>query len=165
MNEKIAILVIEDEPEVLNSILRDLKVYESKFLIEGAQSADDAKGIIKEFLKDDVKIGLILSDHAMPGQTGVELLVELHKSPQTRCTRKVLVTAQAGLDDTVTAINEASICHFISKPWTKEKLLDVVKKELTQFVISNVKDLLFFMPLLDSDLIMNEISQRGQFQD
>ena len=40
-------------------------------------------------------IALIISDHVMPGKTGVELLTEISKDSRFIRTRKVLLTGQA----------------------------------------------------------------------
>ena len=54
-------------------------------------------------------LSLILADHRLPGRDGVDLLVELHRQPDTAVIKKVLVTGQADQQDTIRAVNEAGL--------------------------------------------------------
>ena len=42
---KYLILCVDDEPEVLNSVLQDLAIFEENFIVEGAESVDEAKRV------------------------------------------------------------------------------------------------------------------------
>jgi len=157
MAKKIYILVVEDEPEVLDAIVRDISVFEDKFPIEMADTAEEAKELMTELVDAGGEIGLILCDHVLPGQNGVELLVDMQKDPGTKKTKKVLITGQAGLDETVRAVNEADLKHYIAKPWKKEELLDIAKKLLTDYVLDNGDNPIAYMQVLDSERIADEI--------
>ncbi len=61
-------------------------------------------------------IALIISDHVMPGKTGVELLTDVSKDGRFGFTRKVLLTGQATHTDTINAINSAGIDRYFEKP-------------------------------------------------
>lgn len=161
MEQKIYILVVEDEPDVLDSIVRDISSFESFFPIEMADAAEEARELIQEILDSDDQIGLILCDHVLPGDNGVELLVEMQKNEATARTRKVLITGQAGLQETVRAVNEADLKHYISKPWQKEELVKTVRELLTDYVISHVKNPLPFMQVLNSERIAEFIRKGG----
>lgn len=165
MEQKIYILVVEDEPEVLDSIVRDLSSYETYFQIEMADTAEEARELIQEILGNDHQIALILCDHVLPGDNGVELLVEMQKSEFTARTRKVLITGQAGLQETVRAVNEADLKHYISKPWQKEELVGIVRELLTDYVLENVKAPLRFMSILDEERIAESIRKGGGLTD
>lgn len=161
----IYILCVEDEPEVLDVIVRDLSDLEEVFPIEMAVSADEARQIIKEIHEQGDKIGLAICDHVMPGDKGVELMIEMQKEEFTERTRKVLLTGQAGLDATVEAVNHARLNRYIAKPWDPENLVNVAKDELTTYVIENEKDLLPFMGILDAKRIQEAIRARGSISD
>ncbi len=161
----IYILCVEDEPEVLDVIVRDLSGLEEVFPIEMAVSADEARQIIKEINEQGDKIGLAICDHVMPGDKGVELMIEMQKEEFTERTRKVLLTGQAGLDATVEAVNHARLNRYIAKPWDPENLVNVAKDELTTYVIENEKDLLPFMGILDAKRIQEAIRARGSISD
>lgn len=157
MANKIYILVVEDEPEVLDAIVRDISGFEEIFPVEMADTAEEANELIEELLEGGGEIGLILCDHVLPGQNGVELLVEMQKDPRTQKTKKVLITGQAGLDETVRAVNEADLKHYIAKPWEKEELVGITKKLLTDYVLENGDNPMEYMQVLDSERIADEI--------
>ncbi|TVQ67441.1 MAG: response regulator [Balneolaceae bacterium] len=165
MEKKIFILVVEDEPEVLDSIMRDISDFEAFFPIEMADTAEEARELIREILDRDDQVGLILCDHVLPGDNGVELLVEMQKSEETRKTRKVLITGQAGLKETVRAVNEAELRHYIAKPWEKEELISIVTEMLTDYVLENVRQPLRFMQILDGERIAEFIRKGGGLTD
>ncbi|AAO11155.1 Response regulator [Vibrio vulnificus CMCP6] len=110
---KYLILCVDDEREVLDSVLQDLSPFEDHFVLEGAESVAEAKNVIEEYDDEGVPLALILCDHIMPEQTGISFLIELSRGETTRKARKVLLTGQAGLEDTVEAVNHASLI-FIS---------------------------------------------------
>jgi len=165
MEHKIYILVVEDEPEVLDSIVRDITMFESFFPIEMADTAEEARELIQEIIDEDDEIGLILCDHVLPGDNGVELLVEMQNNPETLKTRKVLITGQAGLQETVRAVNEADLKHYIAKPWQKEELLNIVTELLTDYVIENTENPLSYMQVLDGERIADHIRKSGGLTD
>lgn len=165
MEKKIYILVVEDEPEVLDSIVRDISGFESIFPIEMTDTAEEAREQVDRILENGDEIGLILCDHVLPGDNGVELLVEMQKREDTLKTRKVLITGQAGLQETVRAVNEADLKHYIAKPWQKEDLLEIVKELLTDFVLEQVKNPLPFMQVLDGERIAEHIRKGGVISD
>ena len=148
--EKIYILCIDDEADVLRAVTRDLAELEDGFPIETAESATEAELMIEGIVKKGHRLGLVFCDHVMPGQSGVDFLIELQGRAGMEKVRKVLFTGQAGHDDTVEAINRAGITHYVSKPWKKETLLEVAKAELTDYVIDSGLNPLPFMQYLDA---------------
>jgi response regulator RpfG family c-di-GMP phosphodiesterase len=158
---RIAIICVEDDRPVLDALVRDLEPFTSVFRIEATESAEEARGVIRDLLADNWKIGLVLADHILPGENGVDLLIELHRQPGTAGTRKVLVTAQAGHQDTIKAVNSADLDHYIMKPWSIEELHGVVRRQLTDYVLANADDLIPFMRVLDSPRLLEAIRHRG----
>ncbi|GAB4164611.1 MAG: response regulator [Planctomycetota bacterium] len=161
--DKIAILCIDDEREVLDAITRDLDRFRSHFRVEPCESAADAAEIVEEFLGEGWKIGLVLADHLMPGTSGVDFLISLNSNPETAATRKVLVTAQAGLEDTVRAVNRAGLNHYVRKPWKLDELHSLVISQLTDFVLSQCDNPMPYAAVLDAGRILSFISSRGSY--
>ncbi|MAO65735.1 MAG: hypothetical protein CL666_12130 [Balneola sp.] len=153
MDHKIYILIVEDELEVMDALVKDLEKFETFFPVETANDATEAEEVIDYILDHDHKIGLILCDHVLPGKNGVDLLIELQQNPKTAISKKVLVTGQAGHEDTIMAINKADLDHYIAKPWTEDELEKVVRDELTDYVLSNEDNLLYYMQVLDAEKI------------
>lgn len=158
--KRIYILCIEDEPEVLGAVVDAIAPLEDSFPIETAQSADQAKEILEEIRKERSEVGLILCDHVLPGENGVDLLVEWAKDPMLALTRKVLITGQAGLEATVEAINRGGLHYYIGKPWKDEELLKTARHQLTEYVVARKLDLLPFMRMLDTARLAEEIRRQ-----
>jgi CheY-like chemotaxis protein len=153
------ILCVDDEREVLESLLRDLEPFErAGFRIESASSVIEAREVVAGLEAN--QLALVLCDHLMPGITGVEFLIELAKNPSTRQARKVLVTGQAGLADTVKAVNQAGLDHYIAKPWTAAEMSKVVIDMLTGFVIAVDPAPQRFAQYLDFGRIMEAVRER-----
>jgi two-component system chemotaxis response regulator CheY len=156
----LVILCVEDEVEVRNAIVRDIEPFASICRIEEAEDAADAREAVSQCLEDDAQIALVLCDHLLPGESGVSFLVALNADPKTRLARKVLVTGQAGLDDTIKAVNQAGLDHYVSKPWSREDLQEIVREQLTCYVIDHADDLLPFVSVLDGARLLEALKHR-----
>lgn len=163
--KKIYILCVEDEPEVLEALERNIAELEDSFPVMTAESSSDARKVIEQIQNEGNELGLILCDHIMPGQNGVDLLIELDKKSEFSKTRKVLVTGQAGLDATVKAVNEGRLNHYIAKPWDAQDLLQVVKDQLTEFVIKTNTNPMPYMAVLDAAKLSEYIYKNGILTD
>ena len=80
---------------------------------------------------------------------GVEFLVDMMDDDRTAATRKVLVTGQAQLEDTIVAVNEADLDHYIAKPWDRADLEATVRDQLTSYVADMGIDPLPHLAALD----------------
>jgi CheY-like chemotaxis protein len=155
----IYILCVEDEPEVLEAVIRDLAPFERVFPIESAASVSEARRAVADIILPKGKLGLVICDHILPGEDGVSFLVELQKDPRTARSRKVLLTAHAGLEATVEAVNRADLNHYIAKPWTQEDLLNVTRHQLTDFVLEQETNLYPYLTILEADRLTEKIRQ------
>jgi two-component system, OmpR family, phosphate regulon response regulator PhoB len=158
---RFAIVCVEDDRAVLDALVRDLAPFAGVFQIEAAETAEEARGLVDELLRAKISIALVLADHILPEASGVDLLVELNKRPETAEARKVLVTAQAGLQDTVKAVNDADLDHYIAKPWSVEGLHAVVRKQLTEYVVGHAEDLIPYLKVLEDERLLEVIHARG----
>lgn len=146
---KLTILVVEDEPEVRDAVVADLAPFAAQVRIEPAEDVEDALEVVGEVEADGDLIALVLADHRLPGRTGVDMLVEMRGDERTAAARKVLVTGQADQSDTIRAVNEAGLDHYIAKPWRPEQLHEVVRTQLTSFVLDEGLDPLPHLRALD----------------
>lgn len=157
----IYIICVEDEPQVLDVVIRDLASLEEVFPIEVAHSADEARALIRELKAEGFTLGLAICDHIMPGDNGVDLMIEMQHDPFTEHTRKVLLTGQAGLEETIEAVNNAKLNRYIAKPWNPDHLLKVAVEELTSYVVAHETELLPFMAVLDQEKLQEAIRAKG----
>ncbi len=153
MQQKLYMLCVEDEADVLDVVVRELSVLEDVFPIETAGSADEAREALKRIEADGDALGLIFCDHMMPGENGVELLVWMQSQPQWKPSRKVLLTGQAGLDATVKAVNEAGLSHYIAKPWDQDELVRVAREQLSRYVAERKLNPLPYLKHLVMDIV------------
>lgn len=162
MNE-LVILVVEDEPEVRAEVVRDLKGFAGTIRVEQADDVADARAALDEAEHAGDHVGLVVADHRLPGgETGVDLLVSLAENPATRKIRTILLTGQAGHQDTIRAINDAGLDHYFSKPWDPSELAAVAVQLLTDYVISAGLDPLRYVRELDGPRLMEAFSERGR---
>ncbi|HHW84150.1 MAG TPA: response regulator [Actinomycetales bacterium] len=156
---KLAVLVVEDEAPVRAALARDLASFASTVRIEMAEDVEDAKAVVEEITADGDVVALMLSDHRLPGMSGVDYLIECASDPKLSRARKVLVTGQAGHEDTIRAINLAHINRYIAKPWHIDVLQETVRDQLTDFVLDNGINPLPYLQVLDSARAMDALRQ------
>jgi CheY-like chemotaxis protein len=121
----IAILAVDDERIILDSIRIQLeKNFNAKYLLEFAESADEALEIVDSLTNGGVKILLVISDYLMPGMKGDEFANILkNKFPNINI---VMLTGQITSDISTTLIDKNIILKLISKPWQENDLIHVV---------------------------------------
>jgi len=110
------ILTVDDDPEVLRAIERDLRAkYAAKYRIVRADSGVAALDVLRRFEKQNEPVALLLVDHRMPQMNGIETLAEAKKLyPDAK---RVLLTAYADTEAAIRAINEVQLNHYLLKPW------------------------------------------------
>jgi thioredoxin reductase (NADPH) len=113
---KPAILTVDDEPQVLNAIERDLrKHYRDRYRILKAKSGDEAMETIVELRRRDDPVALFLVDQRMPRMSGTEFLTQARDHyPEAR---KVLLTAYADTEAAIDSINSIGLDYYLLKPW------------------------------------------------
>jgi thioredoxin reductase (NADPH) len=113
---KPVILAVDDEPEVLNAIERDLRHhFAAAYRIMKARSGAEALEATRQLKQRDTPVALFLVDERMPGMTGTEFLVEALKLyPDSR---RVLLTAYADTQTAIAGINQVGLDHYLLKPW------------------------------------------------
>lgn len=110
------ILTVDDEPQVLNAIARDLRAhYGNDYQVVKAPSGSAALEALKGLKQRNAPLALLLADQRMPGMNGVEFLTEAAKLyPEAR---KVLLTAYADTEVAIVCINTIGLDQYLMKPW------------------------------------------------
>ncbi len=128
MNDKVknTLLVVDDDPYVLESISTLLKTFD--YTVHACHNANDAMNVIKKTAVD-----VVLTDIKMPQVTGIELLKNIHAYNQQ--IPVILMTAFAELDVAVEAIKQGAF-DFVTKPYNPDYLLYSVEKavKFTSFI-------------------------------
>ena len=124
---KPVLLTVDDDPEVLRAIERDLRGhYADRYRVMRATSGGAALSTLRELKARNNPVALLLADQRMPQMNGVGFLseaMEIH--PQAK---RALLTAYADTNAAIEAINEARIHYYLMKPWDppEEKLFPAI---------------------------------------
>jgi len=110
------LLTVDEDPEVLNAIERDLRQhFRTDYRVVKASSGAQALETIGELKQRGSELALFLVDERMPHMTGTQFLTEAVKIyPEAR---KVLLTAYADTETAIRAINQIKLDHYLVKPW------------------------------------------------
>ena len=117
------ILVVDDDPQVLGAIRRDLRSrYREDYRVLAAGSGESALKTIRELKARGDELAIVISDQRMPGMLGVDLLTRVREIYPVA--RRALLTAYSDIKAAIRAINEAQVDHYLDKPWDppEEKL-------------------------------------------
>lgn len=155
--EKINIICVDDQQEVLDSVMRDLRPLGDLIRLEEASSAAECLDLVEQIDEDGDHIAVIISDQVMPGEQGTDLLRKITSDGRFSKTRKVLLTGQATHADTINAINEGGIDNYVEKPWQPEQLLGIVKRLLTRYILESGIDYRPYMSILDNATLFSKL--------
>lgn len=113
---KPVIVTVDDEPQVLNAVNRDLRQhYKGDYRIIRASSGEEALETVRQLKQRNEMVALFLSDQRMPGMSGTQFLSEaMILYPQAR---KVLLTAYADTSAAIESINAIGLDFYLMKPW------------------------------------------------
>ena len=127
-----AIMYVDDEALSLKYFE---KQFSGDFDIHVASNATDGWEIIQ---REQEKIGVVMSDQRMPGQSGVQLLENVrHQYPQII---RILVTAYSDIESAVAGINASGIYKYISKPWDVADLKFTLLRALEFYGVLKERD-------------------------
>ena len=120
MNPPLSVLIVEDDPHVLLGCQQALALED--IVSEGVGSAEEALARV-----GDDFAGIVVSDIRLPGIDGLELLNRLKaRDPSLPV---VLITGHGDISMAVGAMR-AGAYDFMEKPFSPERLVDVVRRAL-----------------------------------
>jgi thioredoxin reductase (NADPH) len=110
-----AILTVDDDPDVLRAVERDLRRhYSGDYRVVSADSGPAALDVLRELEQREIPVAIVVADQRMPGMTGVELLYETRELfPDVKT---VLLTAYADTAAAIAAINKSDWTTTCSSP-------------------------------------------------
>jgi response regulator RpfG family c-di-GMP phosphodiesterase len=143
------ILLVDDEPNVLSALRRQLREqYEvdvQSSPVEALKQLDRAK-----------PYATAVSDFKMPGMNGIEFLNELKNlSPDTT---RLMLTGYADLDNAIRAVNDGNVFRFLTKPCERDNLLKNVADAVRQYELVTAKRVLLEKTLKGSVDLLSEIT-------
>lgn len=138
---KPVILVVDDDPQVLAAVRRDLRCrYREQYTVMSAGSGAEALATASELKSRGDELAMLISDQRMPGMLGSEVLTRSRELYPLA--RRVLLTAYSDIDAAVKAINEAHVDYYLTKPWDppEERLFPVVDDLLDAWQAEHVPE-------------------------
>lgn len=131
---KPVLLTVDDDPEVLNAVERDLRHhFRDDYRVVKASSGDQALETVHQLKQRGAQVALFLVDERMPQMSGTQFLIEAIKVyPDAR---RVLLTAYADTETAILAINRIGLDHYLLKPWEppSERLFPVLEDLLSDW--------------------------------
>ena len=118
LERQLRVLVVDDESYNLDTFRR---VFRRDFAMGFATDAAQALELLREGDYD-----VLVTDHAMPGLSGVELLMRV-RDAYPRLGR-VMVTAHAELAEVREAFENGLSTAVVMKPWRREELLHWIQQ-------------------------------------
>ncbi|WP_158658102.1 HD domain-containing phosphohydrolase [Agarilytica rhodophyticola] len=119
------VLFVDDEKSVLKSLARFGR--RRSWEVYTANSGAEGLEVIEE---EDVDFDVIVSDMRMPGMTGDIFLTKARElSPNTT---RILLTGYSDIEAIESAINNAKIYNYITKPWDESDLDEVVNRAISR---------------------------------
>ncbi|HAS64137.1 MAG TPA: hypothetical protein DCS35_17190 [Vibrio sp.] len=155
--DKLNVICVDDQREVLSAVLHDLEPLAEWLNIEDCESADEVLALMDELDSEGEYIAVLVSDHVMPGKTGVELLTEVSQDSRFSETKKVLLTGQATHTDTIQAINSAGINQYFEKPWQADVLVKSITRLATEYIFDAGLDYTPYHRFLDQQVVLERL--------
>jgi len=121
--ERGALLVIDDEEEILKALSRQFR---RRYDIYTATSADEGLRVMTE-----TPIQVIISDQRMPGMNGVEFFNRVKANFPDAI--RLLLTGYADIQAVIAAINDGNVFRYIPKPWDPVELDTIVTEAFQRY--------------------------------
>jgi DNA-binding NtrC family response regulator len=120
------VLLVDDDESLLSAMSRLLRPDGLRVLT--ASNADRAIELLEA---EGHSVGVVVSDYAMPGMTGADLLraVRMRWPALTR----ILATGNADINGAARAVNEAQVARLIIKPCDPDHFREIVAAALAEF--------------------------------
>ncbi|MHB8422171.1 MAG: response regulator transcription factor [Leptospirales bacterium] len=113
------ILIVDDEPDLITLLKR---VFErEKYQVATAREGEEAIWVLRRSIGQDLRI-LVILDLMLPVRTGFEICRFIRSTPELSGTPVLAISAQAGTEVKVRALEEGAD-DFLEKPFSTRELL------------------------------------------
>lgn len=131
MKEKVKILIVDDEKNIINALRRALK--SENFELHNTTDSNEAMTLIRKNHYD-----VVICDQKMEGPQGTEVLE--YCSKVSNDTIRILMTGFSDINVLTDAVNKSGIHYYISKPWNNKELVEVINNSLAGRKINKGKE-------------------------
>lgn len=130
--KKYLVLFVDDEEQALKYFAR---AFWKDFEIVTAPSAEQAQEILRE---QGERVGVVITDQRMPGESGVDLLTKVRQTRPEIV--RIITTAYADLDSAIESVNDGAVFRYVTKPWNIRELRGVLLRAMEFFLIQRERD-------------------------
>lgn len=142
------ILLVDDELKVLKAYERNLSMH-----FDVAMESSPEQALMR--MEHEGPFAVILTDYNMPKMNGNELLNKARELyPETV---RIMLTGNADMEKTITAVNEGSVFRFLRKPCKLESLVKCLEDGLRQYQLITAERELLSKTLNGSIEVLMEI--------
>lgn len=122
MEQGAKVLVVDDEPNVLKSLVQFLTIED--FEVESASNGPEALEKVESFHPE-----LILLDVMMPGMDGFEVLEKIKEMPKHQNTPIIMLTAKDQSSDVLKGYQSGATSYLV-KPFNLDELVETINQTL-----------------------------------
>jgi response regulator RpfG family c-di-GMP phosphodiesterase len=142
------ILFVDDEPNILQAIQRQLR---NRFNLKTAGSGDEALRILKE----EGPFAVIVTDMRMPKMNGIELLGRVKDLYPDMV--RLMLTGNADQQTAMEAVNNGQIFRFLTKPCPQSVFVTSLALALRQYRLVTAEKELLQKTLKGSITVLSEL--------
>lgn len=156
MNTLPTLLVVDDEVRSLESLQR---ILEDDFDVRAALDVEEAERILQQEW-----VQIILCDQRMAEMSGVEFLKRVRD--QWPDVIRMIISGYTDSEDIISAVNEAGIYQYITKPWHPDSLLLMLKNATRLYELQRQNEALSIeLKMMPEQLDAAMHSKRTQLRD
>ncbi len=150
MSTQPTVLIVDDEVRSLETLRR---ILEDEFDVKTAENIGEARRILET---DWVQI--ILCDQRMPEITGVEFLKQVREQwPEVI---RMIISGYTDSEDIISAVNDAGIYQFVTKPWHPDSLILLLKNAAELFELQRKNEILSIELKMSPSRLQSAMAQK-----
>ncbi|MDZ4286587.1 MAG: hybrid sensor histidine kinase/response regulator [Prosthecobacter sp.] len=126
------VLYVDDEEKAL---LYFRQMFEDEYVVHTAATAAEGYRILETY---GSRIGVLLADQRMPGESGVELMERARRLNPNLI--RILVTAFTDYQTAVKAVNDGRVFRYLHKPLDPEELANILRQGMEVYQTLTERD-------------------------
>lgn len=131
MTKQLKLLLVDDEPEILESLSQ---LFDYDYLVLTATSGEAALSL----LNSHRDVAIVISDQRMGGMRGVDLL--RHVKQLIPESMRILLTGYSDLESVLESVNVGEVFRYVRKPWQPETLRSIVALAAATYILRGQRD-------------------------
>ncbi len=101
--------------------------------VRACTDGEQALALLDRLSASGVRAPLVITEQALPGMSGVDLLLALRDRPESHATRKVVASSRVTVEDLTRALDQGALHRVLPRPWTAESLRVCVRSLVTGY--------------------------------